>query len=193
LGFLGSFGPIGAAIASELGLPLAVFGATYGVTHALLQGNYPLAVYRAVLGIFFFRLGAKAIYIEPAAGGKTTVYTLSNVPINPNRPPTAVPPGAPAPPARSFGGTYILTKNPMDMTPQEFHGFVSNNLFANPFPKRLTVIEVPQGGVNIDPSIPNPQPGTGHIPAYSGARVTKVYEITYDQSGTPIFKKIEGN
>jgi hypothetical protein len=69
--------------------------------------------------------------------------------------------------------------------------FVSNNLPAKPFPKRLTVIEVPGEGVRIDPSVPNPTPGTGHVPPHSGAQITSVYEILYDAFGRPTFVKIE--
>jgi len=50
---------------------------------------------------------------------------------------------------------------------------------------------VPEGGVKVDPSVLKPEPGTGHIPPNSGARVTTVYEITYDQLGKPTFKKVQ--
>jgi hypothetical protein len=79
------------------------------------------------------------------------------------------------------------------MTPQEFHAFVSRNVPGNPFPKRLTIIETPEGTVKIDPSVPKPEPGTGHLPANTpGAKVVAEYEITYDVWGVPTFKRIGG-
>lgn len=125
------------------------------------------------------------------AGPMKTVYTLGDVPVDVNRLPQAVPASQKVIPARAYGGTYVQEANPLTMTPQQFHEFVSNNLPGNAFPKRLTVIEVPEGGVKIDPSVPNPPAGTGHIPPNSGARVTSVYEITYDQWGKPTFKKVQ--
>jgi hypothetical protein len=108
-----------------------------------------------------------------------------------NRLPQAVPANQKVIPSRAYGGTYVVEANPLTMTPQEFHALVSRNLPGNAFPKRLNVIEVPKGGVKVDPSVLKPEPGTGHIPPNSGARVTSVYEITYDQWGKPTFKKVK--
>ena len=85
-----------------------------------------------------------------------------------------------------------LEKSPLEMTPAEFNQFVRRNWPNGMEPKRLSVIEVPEGGVKVDPSVPKPEPGTGHVPPNSGVRVVAEYEITYDQWGMPTFKKIGG-
>ena len=98
-------------------------------------------------------------------------------------------------PSSSFGGTYVQTqKSPLMMTPQEFHAFVSRNVPGNPNPTRLTVIEVPERGVRIDPSVLVPEPGTGHLPPKTPmARIIAEYEITYDVNDVPSFRRIEGS
>jgi hypothetical protein len=140
------------------------------------------------------RLGGAGSVGAGAAGapaqGARTVYNLGDVPVDVNRLPQAVPANQTVNPARAYGGTYVLEQNPLTMTPQEFHAFVSNNLPGNAFPQRLTVIETPAGSVRPDPSVPTTPPGTGHIPPNSGARVTAVYEITYDPFGNPTFRRI---
>jgi hypothetical protein len=110
------------------------------------------------------------------------------VPVDVNRLPQAVPANQTVIPSRAYGGTYVVEQNPLTMTPQEFHTFVSRNVPGNPFPKRVTVIEAPEGAIK---SVPKPELGTGHIPPNSGARITSVYEVTYDEWGNPTFNKIQ--
>ena len=121
-----------------------------------------------------------------------TVYTVSDVPIDVNRLPRAVPADSKVIPSRAYGGTYVVEKSPLEMTSAEFNQFVRRNWPNGMEPKRLSVIEVPEGGVNVDPSVPKPEPGTGHVPPNGGAKVVAEYEITYDQWGMPTFKKIQG-
>jgi hypothetical protein len=126
-----------------------------------------------------------------AAGQR--VYWLGDVTPDLNRPPAPVPPGAPAPPARSFGGSYVQSQNPLTMTQQELAAFITNNVPGKAFPKRLAIIEVPAGSVVADPSVTKAPPGTGHLPPnVAGSRIVEMYEITYDEFGRATLKKMEG-
>lgn len=121
-----------------------------------------------------------------------TVFTFGNRPRDLNRSPVPTPDGASVPSARSFGGTFVVTRNPLEMMQQELANFLRDNVPRNSFPAQLSVIETPLGSVRPDPSVPRPAPNTGHLRT-AEARIIATYTITYDDFGQAIFTLNQGN